>query len=92
MSSQDIPMKAGAGYNTKHLPDGGTGLDENELKKVFIGSIDAGTTSSRFIIFDGTGQPVAQHQIEFSQKYPQSGYAFFLCLRITHSVYSVGHG
>lgn len=49
-------------------------LDEKKLKKFYIGSIDQGTTSTRFIIFDGTGQPVAQHQIEFTQKYPQSGY------------------
>ncbi|KAF2434513.1 glycerol kinase [Tothia fuscella] len=58
--------------NTKN--DKGSHLDEQELKKVFIGAIDAGTTSSRFIIFDGTGNPVAQHQIEFKQKYPQSGW------------------
>jgi len=49
------------------------GLDEERLQKYFVGAIDAGTTSSRFIIFDGVGNPVAQHQIEFEQKYPQSG-------------------
>lgn len=48
-------------------------LDEGKLKQFFIGSIDQGTTSTRFIIFDGLGEPVAQHQIEFTQKYPQSG-------------------
>lgn len=48
-------------------------LDETKLKHFFIGSIDQGTTSTRFIIFDGTGQPVAQHQIEFTQIYPHSG-------------------
>jgi glycerol kinase len=51
----------------------GTRLDEEKLKQFYIGSIDQGTTSTRFIIFDGLGEPVAQHQIEFSQKYPQSG-------------------
>lgn len=51
----------------------GVELDEEKLQKFFIGSIDQGTTSTRFIIFDGTGEPVAQHQIEFSQMYPQSG-------------------
>ena len=51
----------------------GTQLDEKKLKKFYLGSIDQGTTSTRFIIFDGTGQPVAQHQIEFTQMYPQSG-------------------
>ncbi|KAF2471806.1 glycerol kinase [Lindgomyces ingoldianus] len=52
----------------------GTQPNEKKLTKFYIGSIDQGTTSTRFIIFDGTGQPVAQHQIEFSQKYPQSGW------------------
>jgi hypothetical protein len=31
-------------------------LDEGKLEKVFIGSIDQGTTSTRFIIFDGMGE------------------------------------
>lgn len=46
---------------------------EKRMEQFFIGSIDQGTTSSRFIIFDGTGTPVAMHQIEFSQQYPASG-------------------
>ncbi|KAF1998261.1 glycerol kinase [Amniculicola lignicola CBS 123094] len=52
----------------------GKPLDEKKLKKFYIGSIDQGTTSTRFIIFDGIGHPVAQHQIEFSQIYPHSGW------------------
>ena len=51
----------------------GSHLNERKLKKFYIGSIDQGTTSTRFIIFDGLGQPVAQHQVEFTQKYPESG-------------------
>lgn len=47
---------------------------ENVLAQFFIGSIDQGTTSSRFIIFDGTGSPVASHQHEFAQHYPESGW------------------
>ena len=46
---------------------------EKRMEKFFIGSIDQGTTSTRFLIFDGTGTPVASHQIEFTQKYPESG-------------------
>ena len=46
---------------------------DEALKKCFVGSIDQGTTSSRFFIFDGTGVPVASHQIEFEQIYPRSG-------------------
>jgi len=47
---------------------------ENVLSGFFIGSIDQGTTSTRFIIFDGVGQPVAAHQHEFRQHYPESGW------------------
>jgi hypothetical protein len=39
----------------------------------FIGSIDQGTTSTRFLIFNKDGEPVASHQIEFKQIYPQPG-------------------
>lgn len=46
---------------------------ENVLHNNFLGSIDQGTTSTRFIIFDGVGEPVAMHQVEFTQQYPQSG-------------------
>jgi glycerol kinase len=53
--------------------DLGAHLDENKLRNFFIGAIDQGTTSTRFIIFDGVGHPVAQHQIEFTQHYPHSG-------------------
>ncbi|RMZ76183.1 hypothetical protein DV737_g4951, partial [Chaetothyriales sp. CBS 132003] len=45
-----------------------------DAKKTFIGSVDNGTTSSRFLIFDANGEPVAQHQIEFKQIYPHSGW------------------
>jgi glycerol kinase len=39
----------------------------------FVGSIDQGTTSTRFLIFNKDGEPVASHQIEFKQFYPQPG-------------------
>lgn len=39
----------------------------------FVASIDHGTTSTRFIVFDVEGQVIAEHQIEFEQIYPQSG-------------------
>lgn len=40
----------------------------------YIGSLDQGTTSTRFIIFDGNGEIVASHQIEHQQILPQSGW------------------
>jgi glycerol kinase len=39
----------------------------------FAGSIDQGTTSSRFLIFNKESKPVASHKIEFKQIYPQPG-------------------
>ena len=39
----------------------------------FVGAIDQGTTSTRFIIFDLDGVPIADHQLEFEQIYPNSG-------------------
>jgi hypothetical protein len=58
----------------QHLPIGigRTAAVRNE--GWFVGSIDQGTTSTRFIIFNGKGDPVAGHQIEFDNRYPQSGY------------------
>ncbi|RKL44191.1 Glycerol kinase [Fusarium proliferatum] len=40
----------------------------------FIGAIDQGTTSSRFLIFDTSGDVVATHQLEFKQYYPHPGW------------------
>ena len=41
--------------------------------EVFVGSIDQGTTSSRFLIFNKSGEPVAVHQEEYTQIYPNPG-------------------
>jgi glycerol kinase len=57
----------------KHLPGGVSETEEEKQSRWFIGSIDCGTTSSRFLIFDGEGNPVASHQIEFENMYPESG-------------------
>jgi len=40
----------------------------------FIGSIDQGTTSSRFIIFDKQGDIIAMDQREHEQIYPKAGW------------------
>ena len=45
----------------------------NEKEEEFIGSVDQGTTSSRFIIFNAQGEPVASHQLDCNNIYPQSG-------------------
>ena len=66
-------QSVGAGQH----PEGKFVEKSNEdMKHFFVGAIDQGTTSTRFLIFDGTGSPVAQHQIEFKQMYPHSGCVF----------------
>ncbi|KAF9218630.1 glycerol kinase [Gyrodon lividus] len=47
-----------------------TSLKHSEL----VGSLDCGTTSVRFIIFDRYANIVAQHQSEFPQYYPNPGW------------------
>ncbi|KAH8597373.1 putative glycerol kinase [Bisporella sp. PMI_857] len=46
----------------------------NLEQESFIGSIDQGTTSTRFLIFNKAGEPVVTHQIEFKQYYPEPGW------------------
>jgi hypothetical protein len=57
----------------EYLPRGVQETESEKQAHWFIGSIDCGTTSSRFLIFNGEGLPVASHQIEFPNIYPQSG-------------------
>ncbi|KAL6228824.1 hypothetical protein BDW75DRAFT_246291 [Aspergillus navahoensis] len=45
-----------------------------EQAETFVGSIDQGTTSTRFLIFNREGEPVASHQVEFKQIYPNPGW------------------
>ncbi|KAJ5955513.1 hypothetical protein N7501_009792 [Penicillium viridicatum] len=52
----------------------------------FVGSIDQGTTSTRFLIFNREGEPVASHQVEFSQLYPNPGWHEHDPLEIVTSV------
>jgi glycerol kinase len=40
----------------------------------YIGALDQGTTSTRFMVFDGTGKIVASSQKEHAQIYPQPGW------------------
>src|SRR5271169_5969134 len=40
----------------------------------FLLALDQGTTSSRAIVFDDTGNPVALAQREFPQHFPQPGW------------------
>lgn len=55
-------------------------------QQVFVGAIDQGTTSTRFIIYDRSARPVASHQIEFTQFYPQAGWVEHDPVEIVESV------
>ncbi|XP_074374892.1 glycerol kinase-like [Apium graveolens] len=43
-------------------------------KNAFIGSLDQGTTSTRFIIYDSSTKAIASHQVEFTQFCPKAGW------------------
>lgn len=51
-------------------------------EEALIGSIDQGTTSTRFIIYDRSKKPVASHQLEYTQLSPQLGYSFLSCITL----------
>ncbi|MEO6472552.1 MAG: glycerol kinase GlpK [Aeromicrobium sp.] len=40
----------------------------------FVGAIDQGTTSTRFMLFDHSGNEVGKHQLEHEQILPQAGW------------------
>ena len=40
----------------------------------YVGAVDQGTTSTRFMIFDHNGSVISQHQLEHEQIFPQAGW------------------
>ena len=44
------------------------------MQKKYVGAIDQGTTSTRFILFDHTSKAIASHQLEHKQLYPKPGW------------------
>ncbi|QIX01005.1 hypothetical protein AMS68_006522 [Peltaster fructicola] len=56
------------------MPLNGRKRKMTQPDEVYIGSIDQGTTSTRFLIFDKLGEPVATHQEEFKQIHPRPGW------------------
>ncbi|MGC9668291.1 glycerol kinase GlpK [Planosporangium sp. 12N6] len=40
----------------------------------FVGAVDQGTTSTRFMVFDHSGNEVGRHQLEHQQILPQAGW------------------
>lgn len=77
-TNEDMPETNGVhgtnGVNGHHETNGVNGVKENpNIQEWFVGSLDQGTTSSRFIIFNSQADIVASHQIEFENIYPESG-------------------
>lgn len=50
----------------------------------YVGAVDQGTTSTRFMIFDRAGSIIASHQIEHEQILPQAGWVEHDPLEIWH--------
>lgn len=67
-----LPLTPDSGYDDA-LPKELRYTDDEDREQWFVGAIDQGTTSSRFLIFNNQGEPVANYQLEFEQHYPQSG-------------------
>ncbi len=55
----------------------------------YLGALDQGTTSTRFIVFDRAGRIVAQAQKEHEQIYPQPGWVEHQPLEIWHRTIEV---
>ncbi|GMI86652.1 nonhost resistance to P. s. phaseolicola 1 [Hibiscus trionum] len=56
--------------------------------ETFIASIDQGTTSTRFLIYDKSARVIDSHQIEFTQFYPEAGWVEHDPMEILESVKS----
>lgn len=44
------------------------------MSQQFVGAIDQGTTSTRFMVFDHSGQEQGRHQVEHEQVLPRAGW------------------
>ena len=58
----------------------------------FVGAIDQGTTSTRFMIFNGEGLPVASRQLEHAQILPRPGWVEHDPLEIVERTSTVVRG
>ncbi len=55
----------------------------------YIGAIDQGTTSTRFVIFNKNGEIVSMHQLEHKQIYPKPGWVEHDPFEIINKTYEV---
>src|SRR5829696_1094084 len=56
-----------------------------EMKR-YVGAVDQGTTSTRFMVFDRNGQEIARHQVEHDQILPKPGWVEHDALQIAARV------
>ena len=61
-------LSPSVGYTKKRDEQGGDGVAD------FVGAVDQGTTSTRFMVFDHSGAEVARHQLEHTQVLPRPGW------------------
>ena len=54
--------------------------------KRYVGAVDQGTTSTRFMVFDRDGREIARHQVEHDQILPRPGWVEHDPLQITARV------
>ncbi|MFM8621705.1 MAG: glycerol kinase GlpK [Candidatus Nanopelagicaceae bacterium] len=59
---------------------------------IYIGALDQGTTSTRFIIFNELGEIISQHQMEHQQILPQSGWVEHDAMEIWQNTLKVIEG
>lgn len=59
---------------------------------IYIGALDQGTTSTRFIIFNELGEIVNQHQMEHQQILPQTGWVEHDAMEIWQNTLKVMEG
>src|SRR5581483_7931769 len=69
MSTASVDRSRPWAGNRFHQPD----RVEDSMTK-YIGALDQGTTSTRFIVFDASGQIVSASQKEHEQIFPQPGW------------------
>jgi glycerol kinase len=59
------------------------------MSATYLLAIDQGTTSTRAIVFNASGRPVASHQLEFKQYFPADGWVEHDALEVWWTVESV---
>ncbi|PIA16680.1 glycerol kinase [Coemansia reversa NRRL 1564] len=58
----------------------------SKSEETFVGAIDQGTSSTRFLIFNVKGQIVASHQVEYENHYAKAGWVEKSPIEILESV------